>query len=304
MPELPEVETIRRGLAARLVGLKITKTSVLESKSWQVTDNLMNAIENHAVVAVNRRAKLLMLDLDSDFSLLCHLKMTGQMIYRNEADKSEDFAAGHPTDSFVHELPDRSTRVILEFSDGSHLFFNDQRKFGWLKLVKTAEIVKESFVAGLGPEIVDFTQAQIPEKIDKATMTELLARTKRHQNAPIKAVILDQKVVSGIGNIYADEGLWSAKIHPATRVKMLKDSDLRRLYEAVREVMTRSIDSGGSTMATYVRADGSKGNYLELFANVFRREGQACPRCGSEIIKTKVAGRGTHICPKCQKIKE
>ncbi|GAB2027431.1 bifunctional DNA-formamidopyrimidine glycosylase/DNA-(apurinic or apyrimidinic site) lyase [Lactovum odontotermitis] len=304
MPELPEVETIRRGLSRRLIGRKIRKITVLEAKSFQIEDEDRVWLEA-AITAVRRRAKVLMLDLDTDYTLLFHLKMTGQLIYReadSELTDARNFAAGHPTGSWLVNLPDKSTRVIFQMTDKAQLFFNDQRKFGWIKLLPTAKVMEQKFLAELGPEIVDFTQDKIPEKISESTYKEFLRRVRRHPNAPVKAVILDQKVVAGIGNIYADEGLWGAKIHPAAHVKNLTDRELRKLLREVKKSMTRSIESGGSTMKNFVKADGSRGNYLELFANVFRREGHPCPRCGTEIIKLKVAGRGTHICPKCQRL--
>ncbi|MDR2977238.1 MAG: bifunctional DNA-formamidopyrimidine glycosylase/DNA-(apurinic or apyrimidinic site) lyase [Streptococcaceae bacterium] len=307
MPELPEVETIRRGLTKRLIGQKLHHVTVLENKSFQVEDEDKVFLKEASIIGVRRRAKVLMIDLDTMYTLLFHLKMTGQLIFReadSELDDKRNFAAGHPTGSWLVDLPDRSTRVIFDFDNGARLFFNDQRKFGWIKLLPTSEVVKQKFMAELGPEIVDFTKEKIPAKISEKTYKEFIQRVRKHTKAPIKGVILDQKVIAGIGNIYADEGLWEAKIHPATPAQKLSDKDLRRLLRAVKNSMTRSIESGGSTMKNYVKSDGSRGNYLERFANVFRREGQACPRCGTEIIKTKVAGRGTHICPKCQKIEE
>jgi formamidopyrimidine-DNA glycosylase len=279
---------------------------VLEQKSFQVDPEDKIWLENTVIKAVRRRAKVLMIDLSSDYTLLFHLKMTGQLVYRkpnSELTDERNFAAGHPTGDWLVELPNKSTRVIFDFDDASSLFFNDQRKFGWIRLLPTDKVMAQKFLRELGPEIVDFTQTPIPEKISEAIYKEFLKRARRHSHAPIKAVLLDQKVVAGIGNIYADEGLWGAKIHPATKVKNLADRDLRKLLREVKSSMTASIESGGSTMQTFVKADGSRGNYLEFFANVFRREGQACPRCGREIIKIRVAGRGTHICPKCQKEK-
>ena len=133
------------------------------------------------------------------------------------------------------------------------------------------------------------------------TPAELYEKLKRHKNSPIKAVILDQTIICGLGNIYADEALFSAKIHPTRKAGSLSQKETEKLLLSAREVMQKSIDSGGSTMATYVKADGTKGDYLEKFAQVFRRDGQPCPVCGEKIIKIKVAGRGTHICPHCQR---
>ena len=214
--------------------------------------------------------------------------MTGQMVYRGE----ENWGAGHPNDDFLAELPVRATRVQIEFSDSSKLFFNDQRKFGWMKLLPTAEIKNMPFFVKVGPEPLE----------DSFTLENFIDRFKRKKRSAIKAALLDQSVIAGVGNIYADESLWRAQIHPETRVESLDSSEFKRLYEAVRYVMNLSIEKGGSTARNYVNADGGKGNYLD-YANVFRKEGSLCARCGSEIIKTRVAGRGTHICPVCQKVK-
>jgi formamidopyrimidine-DNA glycosylase len=202
------------------------------------------------------------------------------------------FAGGHPTESLIGALPDKSTRVIFHFFDDSHLFFNDQRKFGWVRLMPTAEVPNIDFMKRVGPE---------PLEAD-FTATEFANRFKRRAKTTIKAALLDQSVVAGVGNIYADEALWGAKIHPARLVENIKPAEFKRLYTEVRTVMNLSIEKGGSTNRNYVNAEGKKGSYME-FARVFRREGLDCPRCGTEIIKIRVAGRGTHICPNDQRLK-
>ena len=288
MPELPEVETVARGLRRLIVGKNIVKVSHDNAKSFP---NSLVEVNNFMVGAniggVRRRAKVIIIDLDDSWSLVAHLKMTGQMVYRGE----ENWGAGHPNDDFLAELPVRATRVQIEFSDGSKLFFNDQRKFGWMKLLPTAEIKNMPFFVKVGPEPLE----------DSFTLENFIDRFKRKKRSAIKAASLDQSVIAGVGNIYADESLWRAQIHPETRVESLDSSEFKRLYEAVRYVMNLSIEKGGSTARNYVNADGGKGNYLD-YANVFRKEGSLCARCGSEIIKTRVAGRGTHICPVCQKV--
>ena len=292
MPELPEVETIRRGLADLLPGSVVRKATVFDSpKSFpnepaQVEQFLYGA----KVTAVRRRAKVLIIDLDSKYSLVVHLKMTGQLVFRSQILRDGDFGGGHPTDSLIGELPDRSTRVEIDFDDGARLFFNDQRKFGWVKLIPTDEIVNLPFFQKVGPEPLDTT----------TTSQQFIERIRRRNGSRIKSALLDQSVVAGVGNIYADESLWSAKIHPETRVKDLVDVDLERLFTEVKAVLQLSIDKGGSTDRNYVDAEGRRGSYLK-FANVFRREGQACHRHPDVMIeKMKVGGRGTHICPVCQ----
>lgn len=289
MPELPEVETVRRGLERLVVGRRIDRVEVVEPKSFPVESGTWaQAVDAHVVgarvVAARRRGKVLILDLDNDRSLVGHLKMTGQMVVRGP----EDWGAGHPTDSLLARLPDRSTRIELALDDGSRLFFNDQRKFGWITVVPTPAVEAMPFIARLGPE-----------PFDPADFPEFARRIARRTRTSVKAAILDQEVLAGVGNIYADESLWATGLHPARRVADVTDHQLRALYTAAAEVMTLSIDLGGSTDRTYVDAEGNKGSYLG-FAHVFRREGQPCSRCGTLIRKTKVAGRGTHYCPTCQ----
>ena len=288
MPELPEVETVRCGLAELLPGRVVARAVVFDSpKSFpNAPSDVEQFLYGARVTAVRRRAKVLMIDLDTRYSLVVHLKMTGQLIFRG----AQSFAGGHPNDSLIGELPDRSTRVQIEFTDGSRLFFNDQRKFGWVKLLPTDEVKNLPFMQKVGPEPLDET----------TRAEDFIQRIRRRQNSMIKPAFLDQTVIAGVGNIYADEALWAAQIHPQTRVKKVNDQQLNTLFTELRKILQLSIDQGGSTDKNYVDAEGRKGNYL-TFAHVFRREGQACHRHpDQEIIKLKVGGRGTHVCPVCQ----
>jgi formamidopyrimidine-DNA glycosylase len=286
MPELPEVETVRAGLHKLIIGRVIKSVVSDNPKSFpnaavEVEEFLIDA----AVTNVRRRAKVLMVDLSTSYSLVIHLKMTGQLVFVGE----QRFGAGHPNDSLIAKLPDKSTRVTLEFSDGTHLYFNDQRKFGWVRLMPTLEVPNIDFMKKVGPE---------PLEAD-FTASEFAGRFTRRAGTTIKAALLDQSVIAGVGNIYADESLWGAKIHPSRLVKSITDKEFKALYTDVREVMNLAIAKGGSSNQTYINAEGQRGHYMD-FARVFRREGQACPRCGTIIIKLRVAGRGTHICPHCQ----
>lgn len=330
MPELPEVETIKRGLEKLIIGKKITAVEHDTPKSFpnaphDVSEFLIRA----SVTSVRRRAKVLLIDLSTQYTLVIHLKMTGQVVFINKnvvdsklymvdsehahsthhqssttnhlpptnyhlPSTSEApelrFGAGHPTDSLIGELPDRSTRVTIAFDDGSHLYFNDQRKFGWMKLFPTVEVPNINFMQTVGPEPLeaDFTPIMFIE------------RFRRRNNTTVKAALLDQTVIAGVGNIYADESLWGAKIHPLTRVRDISDEQLTVLFTEVRYVLELSIEKGGSTDRNYVNAEGKRGSYID-FARVFRREGQPCPRHpDSEIIKIRAAGRGTHLCIVCQ----
>lgn len=289
MPELPEVETIRIGLSVLLPKSRVKSVIHDWPKGFpNAPADVDEFLVDTSVREVRRRAKVLIIDLDSDYSLVIHLKMTGQLVFRSP---STQFGAGHPSDSLIGNLPDKSTRVTFTFYDDSKLFFNDQRKFGWVRLLPTLEVENLNFFKKVGPEplAADFTAE------------DFIGRLKRRAKSGIKAVLLDQTVVAGVGNIYADESLWAAKIHPEIKVQDVPSAKLKNLYAELRRILQLSIEKGGSTDRNYVNHEGKRGSYLS-FAAVFRREGQPCPRCGTTIIKTRVAGRGTHICPHCQDI--
>lgn len=287
MPELPEVETVRRGLEALIIGRVIRSVGVLNSpKSFPNAEHDVDAfMVNAEITAVRRRAKVLLIDLTTGYTLVIHLKMTGQLVYRGE----QVFGAGHPTDSLIGELPDASTRVMIEFMDNSWLYFNDQRKFGWIRLMPTIEVPNIDFMQKVGPEPLEAEFS--PE--------QFAARFTRRARTNIKAALLDQTVVAGVGNIYADESLWGAKLSPKRLVKDVTVAEFVTLYSELRSVMNLAIEKGGSTDKNYVNAEGKRGSYMD-FARVFRREGEPCPRCGATIEKIKWAGRGTHFCPLCQ----
>ena len=290
MPELPEVETVRRGLARLIVDKHIASVSVYESpKSFPNNPvEVEQFVVGATVTAVHRRAKVLLIEMSSMYTFVIHLKMTGQLVYVG----TERFGAGHPNDSLVGILPDRSTRVSVHFTDGATLFFNDQRRFGWVRLYPTAEVPNIDFMKKVGPEPLE----------DDFTADVFISRVRRHKNTTIKAAILNQTVLAGVGNIYADESLWGAKIHPATRVHALSDTQLTTLHGEIKYILNFSIEKGGSTNRNYVNAEGKRGSYMD-FARVFRREGQPCPRHPDVLIeKTRVAARGTHVCPVCQPV--
>lgn len=318
MPELPEVETIRLGLSRLIVGKIVAATHNYDSpKSFPNAENDVSQFLLGATINdVRRRAKVLLIELSSDYTLMIHLKMTGQVVFVEQKQTSdlrskteEDhkkvpylrsqvsgltsgrWGGGHPNDSLVGKLPDNTTREHIDFTDGSRLYFNDLRKFGWMKLLPTISVPEIDFMKKVGPE---------PLEID-FTAVHFISRIRRRNGTTVKAAILDQTVLAGVGNIYADESLWAAKIHPASRVRDLSDEQLAELLRQIKYVLKLSIDKGGSTDKNYVDAEGKKGSYLK-FANVFRLEGQPCPRCGTTIEKIRVAGRGTHVCPHCQSV--
>ena len=294
MPELPEVETIRRGLEEFLVRKKagkILEVKIYEKKSFIGEPEKIIGTE---IEKIERMGKALIIHLMNNFSLITHLRMTGQMIWREKNASgdifSDSFAGGHPNDNFLAELPNKQTRVEIQFLRGK-LFFNDQRKFGFIKVVPTEEVGEDSFLGKLAKEPWEMTGEELYEKL------------QRHKGAPIKSVILNQEVIAGLGNIYADEALYYAEINPRRKAGSLERREVEKLLEGAKVVMERSLEAGGSTIRNYVKSDGTKGDYLELFAEVFNREGKKCRRCGEEIKKIRLGGRGTHFCPNCQKEK-
>lgn len=289
MPELPEVETVVRGLNRLILKKKIAQVKYDWPKSFPNLEKDVNDFMIGAEISkVQRRGKAIIIELNNGWVLVTHLRMTGQMVYRGE----ENWGAGHPNDDFLNDLPNKSTRVEIDFKDQTKLFFNDQRKFGYMKLLPEPEIEELSFFQKLGPEPLE----------DNFTVEIFKERLLKKKNSLIKPTILDQSVIAGVGNIYADEALWRAKIHPETRIKDFLNVDFKNLHESIRFVMNKSIEKGGSTDRNYVNADGSRGNYLE-YAAVYHKNGQPCKRCGTEISKIRVGGRGTHFCENCQKIK-
>lgn len=288
MPELPEVETVKRGLSKLITRKQITKATSDNFKSFpNLPPEIKAFLLGARIVAVRRRAKVIVIDLDTNYSLVVHLKMTGQLVYRGE----ENWGAGHPNDSLIGDLPDKTTHAELEFSDGSKLFFNDQRKFGWMKLLATPLV-----------EDLPFFQTVGPEPLTKQFTAEVLAkRLQRRAKSCIKAVLLDQTTVAGLGNIYVDESLFLSRIHPETLTAELTSEQIERLTDNIKQVLRQSIDAGGSSSRNYVDADGKRGNYLDG-AYVYGRAGLPCRLCGTPITKLKVAGRGTHICPVCQPV--
>ena len=280
MPELPEVETIRRGLSEFIVKQKIKNITVLCEKSFQGQNK---NLKGSTIIKLRRFGKALIIDLDNQKSLMIHLRMTGQLIY----DGQERYAAGHPSDNFLDKLPNKQTRIIIELGHGT-LYFNDQRKFGFIKVLETREVENDDFIKKLAQEPWDIS------------IDEFYKKLQRHKNSSIKAALLDQTTICGLGNIYADETLFAAHIHPATKVKNLTETQIKIILSMACRVMDFAIASGGSTIRDYKKADGTKGNYLDKFAHVYGREGQPCV-CGTKIKKIKIAGRGTHFCPNCQK---
>lgn len=286
MPELPEVETIRRGLNQYLPGKSIADIQVHRPKQF-IGDH--HCLTGAIITKVDRRGKLLTLQIDKNRVLAIHLKMTGQLLYRPVV--GDLVMGGHPEASYIDQLPNKYTRVIITFTDGSLLFFNDLRSFGYLHLMTNDELQQFKFLKSLGPEPLgtDFTPSYLWNQLQKA------------KTPPIKSFLLDQSKLAGLGNIYADESLFQARIHPLRRPATLTPAENQQLYDAIVTTLKLALQHGGSTAKDYVNAIGQKGTYLDV-AKVYRKTGLDCPRCpGMKIERLKVGGRSSHFCPNCQK---
>lgn len=269
MPELPEVETIARGLRKPLVGREFTGIRV----GWKnliarpAVKEFKRRIVGQKILAVKRRGKYLVFALSGGGSLIIHLRMTGQLLIKNSGD----------------EL-DRHDHLIFELDDGRELRFNEMRKLGRVYLVDD----EDEILGSLGPEPLD-------DDFAPADFAALLFGRR----GMIKPLLLNQRFMAGIGNIYADEALFTARIHPERRADTLTSEEIERLYSAIRQVLRQGIENSGTTLSTYRDAEGREGRNQE-YLEVSRRAGQPCPRCGTPIERTVVGGRGTHFCPKCQ----
>ena len=281
MPELPEVETIVRELDQVLSGKKITAVSVLRAKSF-IGDE--KELVGKTIESVERRSKMTVVGFSHyPKKLVIHLKMTGQLIYLSGTQR---VVGGHPTPDWVNELPSKSTRVVVELDNGARLFFNDLRVFGWLKLMKKE--AWEKLTAKLPPDVTD-------KEFSLDFFRSVLAKSGR----PIKLVLMDQAKFGGVGNIYANDALYLARINPKRKAKELTGKEGEGLYEAVKKVISLGIKYGGASVDKYVDAAGWGGKYQEHFL-VYGRNGQKCKRDGKVIKKIKLGGRGTYFCPGCQ----
>lgn len=285
MPELPEVETIRRDLQAvlkgrRVVSLRVTRPKLLRNPRPVFTKVMVGS----TISKVERRAKQLVLHLSSGFVLLIHLKMTGQLVWQAKAGKM--LVGGHPV-SGVTGVPNRYTYITLAFDNGSHLYFNDVRQFGYWRLVPISKLA--DVFSPLGPE-------PLAREFTRESLKAALARRSR---TSIKAALLDQRVVAGIGNIYADESLFLARVSPAKRVGDLSARQVTDIWTSIRAVLKKAVAARGTSFSTYRDGLGRSGTYWDKRL-VYGRAGEPCVRCGSLLRRSVVAGRGTVSCRHCQ----
>lgn len=271
MPELPEVETIKRELdrvlpGRKITGIKLQKNKMLQSLSPQVFES---RLINQKIHSLKRRGKFLIVNLHKQ-NLIIHLGMSGQILFP------------HPA-----QVPDQHTHMIIELSDHNRLFFRDPRMFGRYALINDAE--NKTYFAHLGPE-----------PLERNFTSQYLQTSIQNRKAAIKALLLQQQVVAGIGNIYADEALFRAGILPQTPGGKLSTEQIKKLTRSVRQVLKTAIFKGGTSLSDFLDPRHRKGSF-QYSLQVYGRAGQACYQCRSKILKSNVAQRGTHWCPKCQK---
>jgi formamidopyrimidine-DNA glycosylase len=273
VPELPEVETIRAQLDPRLRGRRLERVEIRDPRLTRPLDPdwVARRLEGERILELDRRGKYLIVRFESGRSLLIHLRMTGTL----------RLARGEPRADGAHD------RAVVRLDDGSDVTYRDVRRFGTWLLVEPEEL-QPYLAERLGVE-----------PLEESFRTKGLAARLAGRRAPVKAALLDQRTLAGLGNIYADEALWRARIHPLRPAGMLEPSELRRLHRGVRDALRAGIARQGATLRDYATPDGERGGMQEEFM-VYGRDGEPCPRCGTPIEKIRAAGRGTWYCPRCQ----
>ncbi len=287
MPELPEVETIKRDLKNAVLNNKIIAVQINKKASIKETSRkkFISELTGSRFTKIERVGKLLIFFLHENKYLLIHLKMTGQLIYVKKQDE-QVVAGGHPEPESLKSLKNKHTRVEFEFSDRSRLYFNDMRRFGYMQLASQKQLDKILSQYGLRPFSRQFTLENFIDAL----------KTSR----TIKAALMNQKIIAGIGNIYADEACFEAGVRPDKKANELSESEFINLHRSIIKVLKKAIEKKGTSFSNYLNADGRPG-YNADFLRVYGRAGKKCRCCGVEIKKKKVAGRGTHYCPDCQK---
>lgn len=283
MPELPEVETARRISEEHLVGrtvaaIEVRLPKLLRDSPIPTSDVLIGA----TLVAARRRAKVLTLDFSNDLSLMLHFKLAGQWaVFTPDGSRH---VAGHPHPKPDGEYPHKATHATIWFTDGTEVQYSDIRQFGWWRIMDTSVVDEALAVFGYGPEATG--GLNVNELAEKMT----------RRGIAIKALLLDQSFIAGLGNIYVDEVLWRSRVHPATPANAISTVKRRAIVRHIPDVMAEGIRQGGAKIINNIA------HPVDDFPSIHAREGEACLRCGTIIQKTRVAQRGTYICPKCQKL--
>jgi len=274
MPELPEVETIRRQLTKKVKGKRIANVVVRWSKKLNCSGNVFTErVRGARVQKVERRAKIIRIYLSNGWQLFIHLKMTGRLLVVGK-----------------NVEPTKHTHVVFQLEGGKQLFWEDYRKFGYIKMYQDAEADEFLYSFKFGPEPLE-------RSFTKKVFSSCL---RRHPNSKIKPLLLKQTCIAGIGNIYSDEALFRAKIHPLTQVKKITDDELGKLYTASRKILSAAVKLGGSSSDSYVDVYGKQGKFVPRL-RVYGREGEPCKRCRMPIKRIKIGGRSAHLCQLCQK---
>lgn len=304
MPELPEVETIKRGLQKAIIRKIISEVEIRLPKIISIGPKVVSNIRKnsavtakkfrqlvvgHKIAGISRRAKMLMIDLSGPLTILVHLKMTGQLIFVKRREKKIIKILNLPN-ARREFLPHKHTHVIFKFTDGSRLFYNDMRQFGYLRLVTDKELPHVRELAEYGPEPFD----------KKFTAANLFERARARPKLTIKQFLMDPKAVAGIGNIYSDEILFRAKIRPTRLIRSLKQQDWQAVYASTIKVLKEAVKAQGSSVGDFFKVDGSEGRYGRVH-RVYGRAGEYCRTCGEVIKSVKLGGRTGSYCPVCQK---
>jgi formamidopyrimidine-DNA glycosylase len=308
MPELPEVETVCRGLRQTVVGKRIVRvdtnaprSSIVVSPSIQPSD-FSSALSNRTILGVTRRGKNILIALSGDLVLWVHLKMTGHFFYDEQpvAPAKHDLVVFHLKDETSDNLSLRGLRFVGRSNlasqpdtdaksnpSHSHLRFNDYRRFGRLRLYGANEISQQRGLAELGPEPLEISAAEF------ATLC-------RKRSRMLKQALLDQSFLAGIGNIYADESLWAARLHPKRLTTSISPTKLKELHGHIQRLLKLAIRKAGTSVDTYSGVNGQPGSF-QKYLKAYNREGLSCPRCKAKIVRQKIGSRSAHFCPSCQR---
>ncbi|MCX7778952.1 MAG: bifunctional DNA-formamidopyrimidine glycosylase/DNA-(apurinic or apyrimidinic site) lyase [Patescibacteria group bacterium] len=275
MPELPEVQTIVNQLKEKIIGKKIKAIQIKLPKLIEgiAPKKFEKIVVGTKIKRIWRRAKLLIIELLNNYSLVIHLKLTGRIIFKKKLEKQ-----------------DKESHLIYEFNDNTFLIHHDFRQFGWVKLIKTQDLENYFQKEGFGPEPLE-------KNFTLEKFKELLSKKPRQK---IKPLLMDQTFLAGVGNVYAQEACWGAKILPTRIVKTLSEKEISDLYHYLLKILKESIKYRGSSVDAYLDAEGKAGEYV-AHLKVYDRQGKKCFRCGNRIKRITLAGRGTYFCPECQK---